>query len=43
MKKNQVWSKEDQGLLFLIKNAPDDFVRIYDVGNVEIWEYKKKK
>ncbi|MDP2750422.1 MAG: hypothetical protein Q8O89_06330 [Nanoarchaeota archaeon] len=42
MKKGLVWSKEDQGLLFLLNNAPKDFRKIYSSEECEIWEYLSK-
>lgn len=42
MKHGQVWWKEEQGMLFLLKNAPDDFAKMYDSEDIEIWEYKNR-
>ncbi|MBL7050834.1 hypothetical protein ISS04_01580 [Candidatus Woesearchaeota archaeon] len=38
MKTGQVWEKENQGLLFLLKNS-ERFKRAYHLGEVEIWTY----
>jgi len=38
MKTGQVWEKENQGLLFLLKNS-ERFKRAYYLGEVEIWTY----
>ncbi|MEA3430720.1 MAG: hypothetical protein U9R08_05585 [Nanoarchaeota archaeon] len=39
MKQGLVWSKEEQGLLFLFKNK-ETFEKVYDLGGVEIWKAK---
>ena len=38
MKDGQVWEKEDEGSLLIIKNSLN-FKKIYDYGEVEIWKY----
>ena len=40
MKTGQVWEKENQGLLFLLKNS-ERFKSVYDLDEVEIWTYIK--
>jgi uncharacterized membrane protein len=40
MKHGQVWEKENQGLLFLLKNS-ERFKSIYALEGVEIWTYIK--
>ncbi len=40
MRQGAVWWKEEQGMLFLLKNAPADFAKIYSSEEIEIWEYK---
>jgi hypothetical protein len=39
MKNGKVWSREDQGLLFLLKNS-EIFKNIYNSQNIEVWEYR---
>ncbi len=41
MKSGQVWTMEDEGLLFLLRND-DNFIRIYSKSDIEIWEYIRK-
>lgn len=36
--KEQVWSREDEGLLFLLKYSKTTIHKIYDKDGVEIWE-----
>jgi len=38
MRQGLVWSREDQGLLFLLRNN-ETFRKIYTGGTSEIWEY----
>jgi len=38
MKQGQVWTSEDQGLLWLLPNK-EKFKNLYNIGHVEIWEY----
>ena len=40
MMSGQVWGKETQGLLFILKNS-ERFKSIYDLDGVEIWTYIK--
>lgn len=40
MKNGEVWSKENEGLLFLFRNK-EFFEKIYDEGSIEIWKYKR--
>ena len=40
MKTGQVWEKENQGLLFLLKNS-EKFKRVYYLNKIEIWKYIK--
>lgn len=40
MKNGEVWSKENEGLLFLFRNR-DFFEKIYDEDSIEIWRYKQ--
>ena len=40
MKTGQVWEKENQGLLFILKNS-ERFKRIYSLDKIEIWKYIK--
>lgn len=37
MKKGLVWTREQEGLLFLLKNS-DSFKKVYDENGIEIWE-----
>lgn len=41
MKQGLVWSKEEQGLLFLFKNR-ETFEKVYDSAGVEIWKVVSK-
>jgi asparagine N-glycosylation enzyme membrane subunit Stt3 len=41
MKQGQVWTKEDEGLLFLFRNK-ETFRKVYSKEGIEIWEVKKK-
>ncbi len=38
MKNGDVWTREDEGLLFLFRNN-ESFTRIYDSQNIQIWQY----
>jgi hypothetical protein len=38
MKQGQVWTREEQGLLFLFRNS-ETFKKIYDKNSIEVWEY----
>jgi hypothetical protein len=38
MKEGQIWSKEDEGLLFIMHNSPA-FQKTYDYLGVEIWRF----
>ena len=38
MKQGQVWTKEEQGLLFLFRNS-ETFKKTYDQEEIEIWKY----
>ena len=38
MKDGQVWSKENQGLLFILENS-ERFKRVYYLDGIEIWRY----
>ncbi|MDO8740142.1 MAG: hypothetical protein Q7J54_01055 [Candidatus Woesearchaeota archaeon] len=40
MKNGEVWSKENEGLLFLFRNK-EFFDKIYDENSIEIWQYKR--
>jgi len=40
MKNGLIWTKEDEGLLFLFRNTKV-FKKLYDRGDVEIWKYLK--
>ena len=40
MKDGQVWTKEDEGLLFLFSNK-ETFRRVYNKEGIEIWEVRK--
>lgn len=40
MKNGQVWDKETQGLLFILKNS-ERFKRVYSLEEIEIWAYIK--
>ena len=40
MKKGMVWSRPDEGLLFLLHNS-EKFNKIYSSDNTEIWEYNR--
>lgn len=42
MKKGGVWTNNEQGLLFLLKNS-EMFKNIYNSQNIEIWEYKNSQ
>ena len=37
MKKGLVWNTDNEGLLFLLKNNPDNFNSIYNKNGFEIW------
>ena len=37
MKKGLVWTEEDEGLLFLFSNK-EEFRKVYDKGEIEIWK-----
>ena len=37
MKKGLVWYKDNDGLLYLLKNNPNFFKKIYDENEIEIW------
>ncbi len=41
MKQEQVWTREQQGLLFLFRNSKT-FKKVYNKSSIEIWEYLKK-
>ena len=38
MKGGQVWDKENQGLLFILRNS-ERFKRVYSLDEIEIWAY----
>ena len=40
MNSGLVWTKKDQGLLFLFRNK-ETFKNIYSYSEIEIWEYLK--
>jgi hypothetical protein len=40
MRKGLVWTKEDEGLLFLFSNK-DEFRKVYDREGIEIWKINK--
>lgn len=40
MKSGLVWSREEEGLLFLFRNS-ETFKKVYDKSGIEIWEYLK--
>ncbi|MBW2977469.1 glycosyltransferase family 39 protein [Candidatus Woesearchaeota archaeon] len=42
MKTQQVWTKPDQGLLFLLENS-EIFKKIYNKNDIEIWEFDSTK
>jgi hypothetical protein len=41
MKEGQVWEKDEQGILFVLKHS-SYFQKIYDYEGTEIWKYLKK-
>ncbi len=42
MKKGKVWSKDDEGLLFLFRSN-ETFTRLYNNSHVEVWKYLPEK
>lgn len=38
MRSGLVWSKEEEGLLFLLTNS-ETFKKVYDESGIEVWEY----
>ncbi|MEK6835605.1 MAG: hypothetical protein AABX55_01125, partial [Nanoarchaeota archaeon] len=40
MKAGLVWEKEDQGLLFLLNSAKDNFKKLYTNNEVELWRVR---
>ncbi|MBR9691538.1 hypothetical protein GOV06_02025, partial [Candidatus Woesearchaeota archaeon] len=38
MKQGQVWTREEQGILFLFRNS-ETFKKLYSKDDIEIWEY----
>ena len=40
MKNGLVWSRNNEGLLYLLKNNPDVFKMIYNNEGVEIWRIR---
>jgi hypothetical protein len=42
MKKGSVWTKSDEGLLFIFENS-ETFINIYESQNYELWAYTAKE
>lgn len=39
MKKGNVWRREDEGLLFVLRNR-ESFRKVFDTESIQVWEYK---
>ncbi len=40
MKNGLVWSREHEGILFILKNDPEDFSQMYWSDTAEVWEFR---